>query len=52
MSSVQETVANGSEEIARQRQIKRNIRITATVLWVIVATIFFYMLAKYYWLVK
>jgi hypothetical protein len=38
------------DEIERQRQIKRNIRVTATALWVIVAAIFFYMIAKYYWL--
>jgi hypothetical protein len=37
---------------ARQQQIKRNIRRTATVLWLTVATIFFYVLAKYYWLNK
>ena len=41
-----------SDEDARQKQSKRNIRVTATVLWVIVATIFFYMLAKYYYFVK
>lgn len=52
MNAVKQTLAIPSEEIERQRQIKRNIRITATVLWVMVATIFFYMLAKYYWLVK
>jgi len=40
-----------SEE-ARQRQIKRNIRRTAAALWLIVAAIFFYMLAKYYWISK
>ena len=43
---------NAVTEVERQKQIKRNIRITATVLWVIVATIFFYMLAKYYYFVK
>jgi hypothetical protein len=36
-------------EAQRQKKIKRNVRITATVLWLIVATIFFYVLAKYYW---
>ena len=36
----------------RQRRIKRNSRLTAASLWLIVATIFFYMLAKYYWLTK
>jgi hypothetical protein len=41
-----------SAEDERQQQIKRNIRHTAAVLWLIVATIFFYMLAKYYWLNK
>ena len=39
-------------EDQRQQQIKRNIRRTATVLWLIVAVIFFYMIAKYYWLIK
>ena len=39
-------------EDQRQQQIKRNIRRTATVLWLIVAAIFFYMIAKYYWLIK
>ena len=39
-------------EDRRQKKIKRNIRITATVLWLIVASIFFYVLAKYYWLNK
>ena len=37
------------DENERQRQIKRNSRRTAAVLWLIVAAIFFYMLAKYYW---
>jgi hypothetical protein len=37
-------------EHARQQQVKRNSRRTAAGLWLIVATIFFYMLAKYYWL--
>ena len=36
----------------REREVKRNIRRTATVLWLIVAAIFFYVLAKYYWLNK
>ena len=39
-----------TEEIERQQKIKRNVRVTATALWVIVAAIFFYMIAKYYWL--
>jgi len=39
-----------TDEDERQQQIKRNIRRTGTVLWLIVAAIFFYMLAKYYWL--
>jgi hypothetical protein len=39
-------------EEQRQRQIKRNIRRTGAALWLIVAAIFFYMLAKYYWLSK
>ena len=43
---------NAANEEVRQKQIKRNIRVTATVLWVIVASIFFYMLAKYYYFVK
>ena len=41
-----------NEDDERQKKIKRNSRHTATVLWLIVATIFFYMLAKYYWLTK
>ena len=40
-----------SEE-ARQQQIKRNIRRTGAALWLIVAVIFFYMIAKYYWIAK
>ena len=43
-------VSNAVNEDERQRQIKCNIRITATVLWLIVAAIFFYMLGKYYWI--
>jgi hypothetical protein len=39
-----------TDEERRQQRIKRNIRITATVLWLVVAIIFFYVLAKYYWL--
>jgi hypothetical protein len=34
----------------RERQVKRNIRLTAAALWLVVAVIFFYMIAKYYWL--
>ncbi len=40
------------DEAARQREVKRNIRRTAAALWLIVAVIFFYMLAKYYWISK
>ena len=39
-------------EETRRREIKRNIRRTGAVLWLIVAAIFCYMLAKYYWLSK
>jgi hypothetical protein len=39
-------------EEARQREIKRNIRRTGAALWLIVAAIFFYMIAKYYWLAR
>ena len=35
---------------AHQLRVKRNIRRTAAALWLIVAAIFFYMIAKYYWL--
>jgi hypothetical protein len=41
-----------TDEDDRQQQIKRNIRRTGAVLWLIVAAIFCYMLAKYYWLSK
>jgi len=41
-----------NDEDDRQQQIKRNIRRTGAVLWLIVAAIFCYMLAKYYWLSK
>lgn len=41
-----------TEEVVRQQKIKRNIRLTAGALWLIVATIFFYMIVKYYWLSK
>lgn len=40
------------DERERQQQIKRNIRRTAALLWLTVAAIFFYVLAKYYWLNK
>jgi len=40
------------DENERQLQVKRNVRRTAAALWLIVAAIFFYMLAKYYWLSK
>lgn len=36
----------------REREVRRNIRRTATILWLIVAGIFVYVLAKYYWLVR
>lgn len=36
----------------RERIVKRNIRRTAAVLWLIVAAIFFYVLAKYYWIAR
>lgn len=42
----------GSNESDRELQVKRNIRRTAAVLWLIVAAIFFYMITKYYWLSK
>ena len=41
-----------TEADERQRQVKRNIRLTAAALWLTAASIFFYMLAKYYWLNK
>lgn len=40
------------DEAERQRQIKRNIRRTGAALWLMVAVIFCYMLAKYYWMSK
>ena len=40
------------DEAERQKQIKRNIRRTAAALWLVAASIFFYMLAKYYLLRK
>ena len=40
------------DEAERQKKIKRNIRLTAAALWLTAAAIFFYMLAKYYWLRK
>jgi cytochrome c-type biogenesis protein CcmH/NrfG len=43
---------NAVNEEERQKQIKRNIRVTGAVLWLIVAAIFFYMIAKYYWISK
>jgi hypothetical protein len=39
-------------EAERQRLIKRNIRRTGAALWLTVAVIFFYMMAKYYWMSK
>ncbi len=41
-----------SDDAARQKQIKRNIRLTAAALWLTVAAIFCYMIAKYYFLRK
>jgi hypothetical protein len=41
-----------TDENDRQQRIKRNARRTAAALWLTVAAIFFYMLAKYYWLSK
>ena len=40
------------DDAERQKQVKRNIRRTAAALWLTVAVIFFYMLAKYYFLRK
>jgi hypothetical protein len=40
------------QDAQREREVKRNIRRTATVLWLIVAGIFFYVLAKYYWVAR
>ena len=45
-------VNDAAHEAERQRQIKRNIRRTGAALWLTVAAIFFYMMAKYYWLSK
>lgn len=45
-------MSDAINEEARQREIKRNIRRTGAALWLIVAAIFFYMIAKYYWLAK
>ena len=45
-------MANDVNEDERQHQVKRNIRLTAAVLWLVVAAIFFYMIAKYYWLTR
>jgi len=45
-------MTNEVNDDERQKQVKRNIRRTAAVLWLIVAAIFFYMIAKYYWLAK
>jgi hypothetical protein len=36
----------------RERIVRRNIRRTAAVLWLTVASIFLFVLAKYYWLVR
>lgn len=40
------------DENERRLQIRRNIRRTGAALWLTVAAIFFYMIAKYYWLSK
>lgn len=40
------------DEDVRQKQIKRNIRRTGVALWLVVAAIFFYIIAKYYWFAK
>jgi hypothetical protein len=45
-------MAEAVNEEERQRQIKRNVRRTGAALWLIVAAIFFYMIAKYYWMAK
>jgi hypothetical protein len=43
---------DAADENERQQKVRRNIRRTALLLWLTVAGIFFYMLAKYYWLSK
>lgn len=45
-------MTDAAHDDPRQREIRRNVRRTATVLWLIVAAIFFYMIAKYYWMSK
>lgn len=45
-------MANDVKEDGRQQQIKRNIRLTGAALWLVVGAIFFYMIAKYYWLTR
>jgi hypothetical protein len=45
-------MAQAADEHQRKREVKRNIRRTAAVLWLIVAAIFFYMIGKYYWISK
>jgi len=45
-------MADVVSEDERQRQIKRNVRRTGVALWLTVALIFFYMIAKYYWMSK
>ncbi len=45
-------MTNEVNDDERQKKIKRNIRITGAVLWLMAASIFFYMIAKYYWLAK
>jgi len=38
------------DETERLQQARRNARRTAESLWLVVAVIFFYMIAKYYWM--
>ena len=45
-------MTNEVNDDERQKKIKRNIRNTGAVLWLMAASIFFYMIAKYYWLAK
>jgi hypothetical protein len=49
---VTESAHDPQPQLQRTREVKRNIRRTAAVLWVIVAAIFFYMISKYYWMAK
>jgi hypothetical protein len=45
-------MSGAAHDPQREREVKRNIRRTAAVLWLIVAAIFFYMIGKYYWIAK